>query len=179
MMAHKLILSDNLTKIVCKHTIFCLCSSPTNLFIVEVKIKEKKRAVCFDIKVAWLAIARMYNAEANLGDITTNIGFVLLHIDEENGTPATKIAPLMGMEARSLTRMLAKLEERNLIYRVPDEHDRRMVRIFLTEYGQERKQFAKDVVIGFNKKLYKDIPKEDLTTFFSVLDKIHKIIKAD
>ncbi|MEL6134119.1 MAG: MarR family transcriptional regulator, partial [Bacteroidota bacterium] len=74
----------------------------------------------------------MYNAEANLGDITTNIGFVLLHIDEENGTPATKIAPLMGMEARSLTRMLAKLEERNLIYRVPDEHDRRMVRIFLT-----------------------------------------------
>lgn len=144
---------------------------------MEVKLKEKKRAVCFDIKVAWLAIARMYNTEANKIDITTNIGFVLLHIDEENGTPATKIAPLMGMESRSLTRMLAKLEERKLICRVPDKHDRRMVRIFLTEEGKKKKAHSKEVVIGFNKQLYNSIPKEDLDTFFSVMDNIHQIIK--
>jgi DNA-binding MarR family transcriptional regulator len=144
---------------------------------VEVKIKEKKRAVCFDIKVAWLAIARMYNSKAKLADITTNIGFVLLHIDDENGTPATKIAPLMGMEPRSLTRMLARLEERNFIYRVPDVQDRRMVRIFLTQEGEKYKALAKEVVIDFNKTLYNDISKEDLETFFSVVDKIHSIIK--
>ena len=144
---------------------------------MEVKIKEKKRAVCFDIKVAWLAIARMYNSKAEMGDITTNIGFVLLHIDEENGTPATKIAPLMGMEPRSLTRMLARLEERDFICRVPDEQDRRMVRIFLTEEGKKYKSFAKEVVIDFNKKIYNEIPMEDLDTFFQVVDKIHSIIK--
>ena len=144
---------------------------------MEVKIKEKKRAVCFDIKVAWLAIARMYNSKAEIGDITTNIGFVLLHIDEENGTPATKIAPLMGMEPRSLTRMLARLEERDFICRVPDEQDRRMVRIFLTDEGKKYKAFAKEVVIDFNKKIYNEIPMEDLDTFFQVVDKIHSIIK--
>ena len=144
---------------------------------MEVKIKEKKRAVCFDIKVAWLAIARMYNSKAEMGDITTNIGFVLLHIDEENGTPATKIAPLMGMEPRSLTRMLARLEERDFICRVPDEQDRRMVRIFLTDEGKKYKAFAKEVVIDFNKKIYNEIPMEDLDTFFQVVDKIHSIIK--
>ncbi|MEM7368830.1 MAG: MarR family transcriptional regulator [Bacteroidota bacterium] len=143
---------------------------------MEVKIKEKKRAVCFDIKVAWLAISRMYNAKAVPHGITTNIGFVLLHIDEENGTPATKIAPLMGMETRSLTRMLARLEERGLIYRQPDKHDRRMVRIFLSEEGKDAKARSKEVVIDFNKELYQSIPEEDLDHFFSVLDTVHNII---
>lgn len=146
---------------------------------MEVKIKEKKRAICFDIKVAWLAIARMYNVEANQNGITTNIGFVLLHIDEENGTPATKIAPLMGMEPRSLTRMLARLEERKLIYREPDKHDRRMVRIFLTEEGKFAKAGSKEVVINFNKQLYQTIPSEDLDHFFNVLDTIHDLIKQN
>lgn len=145
---------------------------------VEVRQKEKKRAICFDIKVAWLAISRMYNTQAEMADITTNIGFVLLHIDE-NGTPATKIAPIMGMEARSLTRMLAKLEERKLIYRVPDLTDRRMVRIFLTEEGKRKKAISKEVVIAFNKTLYNNIPKEQLDTFFHVLDHIHEIIKTN
>lgn len=120
----------------------------------------------------------MYNGKAAMGDITTNIGFVLLHIDEVNGTPATKIAPLMGMETRSLTRMLAKLEERGLIYRVPDEVDRRMVRIFLTKEGKQKKAFAKGVVIDFNKKLYQHIPMEQLDTFFAVVDQIHGILNG-
>ncbi|MEM7656971.1 MAG: MarR family transcriptional regulator [Bacteroidota bacterium] len=145
-------------------------------FTVEVKIKEKKRAVCFDIKVAWLAIARMYNGIAKEHDITTNIGFVLLHIDDENGTPATKIAPLMGMEPRSLTRTLARLEERKLIHRVPDKHDRRMVRIFLTDEGQAAKAQTKEVVIGFNKQLYTTFNNEQLECFFTVLDTIHELI---
>ncbi len=142
---------------------------------MEVGQTEKRRAVCFDIKVAWLSIARMYNVEAVKEDITTNIGFVLLHIDDE-GTPATKIAPLMGMETRSLTRMLARLEEMGLIYRQKDPNDGRMVRIFLTEEGQKKKAYSKDVVIHFNKLLYNNISEEELVSFFKVLDTIHEFI---
>ncbi|MEL6252217.1 MAG: MarR family transcriptional regulator [Bacteroidota bacterium] len=145
---------------------------------MEVKIKEKKRAICFDIKTTWLAISRMYNVPSQLEGITTNIGFVLLHIDDKIGTPATKIAPMMGMEPRSLTRMLAKLEERDYIYREPDKFDKRKVQIFLTPLGLQKKNRAKEVVIGFNKKLYNDFSEEDLDIFFHVLDSIHKILNT-
>ncbi|MEM6347957.1 MAG: MarR family transcriptional regulator [Bacteroidota bacterium] len=144
---------------------------------MEINIKEQKRAIGFDIKVTWLAISRMYNQLAQKQDITTNIGFVLLHIDDKEGTPATKIAPLMGMEARSLTRMLNKLEERGYIYRQADPNDGRMVRIFLTEEGLKKKAVSKDVVIGFNKELYNNIPQEKLVTFFEVMDSIQEVIK--
>lgn len=146
---------------------------------MEVKIQDKKRAICFDIKTTWLAISRMYSVPSQLEGITTNIGFVLLHIDDKIGTPATKIAPMMGMEPRSLTRMLARLEERDYIYRQPDKQDRRMVHIFLTPLGLQKKNRAKDVVIEFNKKLYNQIAEKDLDTFFTVLDSIHEILKSN
>jgi len=84
---------------------------------------RREETVDHTIKSAWHAIARMYNQQASKYDVTTSIGFVLLNIHSEEGTPATKIAPLMGLEARSLTRMLKTMEEKKLIYRHPDPID--------------------------------------------------------
>ena len=136
-----------------------------------------KRSIDFDIKITWLAIAKMYNVRALKEDISTHIGFVLIHIDDENGTPATKIAPLMGMEPRSLTRMLASLEERGLIRRQADSKDKRVVRIFLTPEGKEKQEVAKEVVRNFNKELEKRIDSENLANFFKVIDDIQQIVK--
>ena len=127
--------------------------------------------------MAWLAISRMFNSEANKVGITTNIGFVLLHIDDKNGTPATKIAPLMGMEPRSLTRILSKMEIDGLIYRQADAHDGRVVRVFPTEEGLRVKAISKNVVINFNRDVYGHISDEKLATFFDVLESIHHVIK--
>ncbi|MGD1841753.1 MAG: MarR family transcriptional regulator, partial [Thermonemataceae bacterium] len=69
----------------------------------NIKLKPEE-TVDYNIKAAWHAISRMYNAQAAKYDITASIGFILLNIDAEEGTPATKIAPLYGLEARSITR---------------------------------------------------------------------------
>lgn len=137
----------------------------------------KQRSPDFDIKTTWLAISKMYNVRAMREDITTNIGFALIHIDEEVGTPATKIAPLMGMEPRSLTRMLSSLEEKGLVYRQADEKDGRVVRIFLTKEGLEKRKVAKDVVLNFNKAIYAKIPQSKLNVFFDVMDSINDLVK--
>lgn len=137
----------------------------------------KQRSPDFDIKTTWLAISKMYNVRAVREDITANIGFVLIHIDEEAGTPATKIAPLMGMEPRSLTRMLASLEEKNFIYRQADEKDGRVVRIFLTELGLEKRKVAKEVVLNFNKAIYAKFSESKLRIFFEVMDGINELVK--
>ena len=63
---------------------------------------KKKESVDYHIKVCWHAISRMYNQQAAQYDITTSIGFVLINIDPTDGTPATKIAPLMGLSPSKL-----------------------------------------------------------------------------
>lgn len=138
---------------------------------------KPEETVDYNVKVCWHAISRMYNTEAAKNDITTSIGFVLLNINQETGTPATKIAPLLGLEARSLTRILKSMEEKGLIYKVSDDRDKRLVRIFLTEKGLEKKEVSRKTVLHFNYKVQEVIPQEELDTFFRVTGRIISMIE--
>lgn len=137
---------------------------------------KRKRSVDFGIKAAWLALSKMYNMLGADYDISHSTGFVLLNIDREHGTPATKIAPLMGMEARSLTRMLKTLEEKNLIERTADKSDGRKVIIRLTEEGRIKREMSRQTVKAFQGRVREQIPQAHLDVFFSVLDSLHAII---
>ena len=138
---------------------------------------KPEETVDYNFKVCWHAITRMYNTEAAKADITTSIGFVLLNINQETGTPATKIAPLLGLEARSLTRILKSMEEQELIYKVSDMSDKRLVRIFLTEKGLEKKEIARQTVKRFNYRVRDEIPQKELDVFFRVCGRIMGMIE--
>ncbi|MBB6612939.1 MarR family transcriptional regulator [Pontibacter sp. Tf4] len=138
---------------------------------------KPEETVDYNVKVCWHAISRMYNTEAAKNDITTSIGFVLLNIDQEAGTPATKIAPLLGLEARSLTRILKSMEEKKLIFKVSDPSDKRLVRIFLTKKGLEKKEISRKTVLRFNHKVYETIAQEELDAFFRVCGRIQTMIE--
>ncbi len=139
---------------------------------------KPEETVDYNIKVAWHAISRMYNTQAARYDITTSIGFVLLNIDQQLGTPATKIAPLLGLETRSLTRILRSMEEKGLIYKQADTQDKRSVRIFLTELGLEKKEVSRQTVRHFNLKVRAKIPQSQLDTFFKVASQITSMIEG-
>ena len=138
---------------------------------------KREETVDFNIKASWHAISRMYNQKAIKNDLTTSIGFVLLNIQSEEGTPATKIAPLLGLEARSLTRMLKTMEEKGFIYKKPDPHDKRSVRIYLTPLGKQKKETSRITVKEFNNEVRKQIPEEKLKIFFEVIQDINKVVE--
>ena len=139
---------------------------------------KPEETVDYNIKVAWHAISRMYNTQAAQNDITTSIGFVLLNIDQDKGTPATKIAPLLGLETRSLTRILRSMEEKGLIYKQGDSVDKRSVRIFLTPLGLEKKEVSRQTVRHFNLKIREKIPQNQLDVFFKVAAQITSMIEG-
>ncbi|MBL0741762.1 MarR family winged helix-turn-helix transcriptional regulator [Chryseolinea lacunae] len=136
---------------------------------------RKEETVDHNIKAAWHAISRMYNQQASKHDITTSIGFVLLNIHSDQGTPATKIAPLMGLEARSLTRMLKTMEEKKFIYREPDPLDKRSVRIFLTDLGKKKKEVSRATVLLFNNRVREVVSETKLKVFFEVMNEINQL----
>jgi DNA-binding MarR family transcriptional regulator len=140
---------------------------------------RREETVDYTIKAAWHAIARMYNQQAGKHDITMSMGFVLLNINSEEGTPATKIAPLMGLEARSLTRLLKSMEEKGLIYREADSSDKRLVRIVLTKEGKKKKERSRETVLRFNEAVREQVEPEKLTIFFEVLQKITRSIEKN
>jgi len=138
---------------------------------------KREETVDYHIKSAWHAISRMYNQKAAQEDFTTAIGFVLININSKEGTPATKIAPLMGLEARSLTRMLKSMEEKGLIYKKPDPVDKRSVRIFLTPEGKRKKEISVNTIMEFNELVREVVSSEELENFFTVFQKINHVIE--
>lgn len=136
--------------------------------------EKKKRSVDFALKASWLAIAKMYNLLGEKHGITHSTGFVLLNINQDEGTPATKIAPLMGMEARSLTRILKSMEKEGLILRQADGKDRRKVMICLTEEGRIRREAARQAVKTFNQQIVAQTAPEKLEHFFEVIQIINQ-----
>lgn len=138
---------------------------------------KREETVDYHIKSAWHAISRMYNQKAAQEDFTTAIGFVLININSKEGTPATKIAPLMGLEARSLTRMLKNMEEKGLIFKAPDLVDKRSVRIYLTDKGKLKKEISVQAIKEFNFRVKEALTEKELELFFTVFEKIHRVIE--
>ncbi|TFV95702.1 MarR family transcriptional regulator [Algoriphagus kandeliae] len=137
---------------------------------------KREETVDYHIKSAWHAISRMYNQRAAAEGFTTAIGFVLININSKEGTPATKIAPMIGLETRSLTRMLKTMEEKGLIYKKQDPSDKRSVRIFLTEEGKRKKEASVQTIKEFNEQVREVISEEELKTFFQVFEKLQLVI---
>lgn len=138
---------------------------------------KREETVDYHIKSAWHAISRMYNQQAAEEGFTTAIGFVLININSKEGTPATKIAPLIGLETRSLTRMLKTMEEKGLIFKKADPLDKRSVRIFLTEEGRDKKERSINTIMDFNQQVRNVVSEQELDTFFGVFAKIQQVIE--
>ena len=75
-----------------------------------------QETVDFQLRSTLFAMRRMYNLLAAENGITQGIGYALVNIGKE-GIPSTKIAPLMGMTASSLSRLLKKMEDDGLVYK--------------------------------------------------------------
>lgn len=140
---------------------------------------KREETIDFNIKAAWHGISRMYNQQAAKYGGTMSIGFALLNINTEEGTAATKIAPMMGLEARSLTRLLKSMEEKGLIYRETDKNDKRSVRIMLTKEGKRNKENARATVLRFNEVVRDGVPEPKLQIFFEVLQNINRMVEQN
>lgn len=136
------------------------------------------KMVTYQLRSSWLAISKLYNELAKQYDSTLSMAFVLLAIDDQKGTPVTKIAPRIGMEPNSLSRLLNSLEERGAIFRQNDTIDQRKVYVFLTELGKDYRRIALTTVFELENELTKNLSNEQLLKFFEVMQQVPTAIKS-
>lgn len=135
---------------------------------------KPEETVDYFLKIVWQSVANKYNQIAAGYGLTQALGYMLINI-QEDGTAVSQIATLLGVKPTSLSRPLRNMEELGLVFRKTDESDKRSVKIYLTDFGKEKKQVAKDVVRKFNEYLNGHIAEEDRRQFTAVLEKINKL----
>lgn len=80
-------------------------------------------------------LAQRMRAERPADGLTMSMLSVLSHLYQQGPLTAGRLATLQRLRPQTLTRTLARLEERDLVRRRPDPADRRQSRIELTPDG--------------------------------------------
>jgi DNA-binding MarR family transcriptional regulator len=140
---------------------------------------QKEESIDHHLRATWQAVSKMYNEEAAKHDSTMAMAFVLLNIDYEDGSPSTSLGPQMGMEATSLSRILKNMEDKGVIFREKNPADGRGVLIKLTDFGKEKRAFAREVVLRFNEVVKTNVSQEHLKGFFEVTKVITDLISSN
>jgi MarR family transcriptional regulator, organic hydroperoxide resistance regulator len=134
--------------------------------------KKHTETVDSKLKTAWQIVSRMYNLEAAQHNGTIAIGHFLLNVDSQEGSYASDIAPRLGTESTSLSRIIDSLEKEKLIKRKADKDDRRRIKILLTAKGKQKKEIAKTYVRDFNQRVAERIGKARIEEFFKTVNEI-------
>ena len=137
-----------------------------------------KRTIEQEIRYTWLLISKMYNEEAEKFGGSMTVGFALLSLNPKEPIPSTSLGPKMGMESTSLSRTLKFMEDEILIKRIPNPEDGRSVLIKLTARGMEFRNYARELVLKFNKVITNEVGEESVNNFYHVVDHINKLIKS-
>ena len=136
---------------------------------------KHQETIDYFLKIVWQNIANKYNNIVSEFGITQSIGYLLININEEEGTTVSEVASLLGLKSTSLSRMLNNLEKEGLIYRKSHQTDKRSVKVLLTELGKEKRHLARVVVRKFNDYLNENISETDKEQLISSLQKINKL----
>ncbi|GAA4623057.1 MarR family transcriptional regulator [Actinoallomurus vinaceus] len=84
------------------------------------------------------SLAQRMRSERPRDGLTLSMVSVLDHLDRSGPLTPGVLAERQKVEPQTMTRTLTRLEEEGLIDRVPDQADRRRLRIRLTDTGRER-----------------------------------------
>ena len=141
--------------------------------------KIAKGIVVNRIRSSWIEIFKFYNEQNSKEIGTLSTAFVLMTINEKFGTQVTKIAPRMGMEPNSLSRLLKSLEEKEFVFKRKDTKDKRKVYICLTENGLKLRNIAAERLFSLEKSIKDKISTTDLSAFYKVTDAISEIIEIE
>jgi DNA-binding MarR family transcriptional regulator len=136
---------------------------------------KHQETIDYFIKIVWQTMANRYNQLVTEFGFTQSIGYLLINIDEKEGTTVSQAAALLGLKSTSLSRMLSQLETTGLIYRESNEGDKRSVKIYLTTLGKEKRHQARVIVRQFNNYLDANISEADKQHLIETLKKLNKL----
>lgn len=106
-------------------------------------------------------------------DITMEQWSVLAILWKKDGCSQLELGTRTFREKAATTRLLDKLEQQNIIVRIPDRNDRRIRFIHLTAKGKAMEEIANKVVEETYKQAAKEISDDDMLVCKCVLTKIY------
>lgn len=107
---------------------------------------------------------------ADMG-ITHAQGNLLLGLASGRCTTAAELSRELSVDAAAMTRMIDRLEKRNLLLRMPRGVDRRIIRVQLTEEGSRLAERLPSIYAQASARVFSEFRAEEVEQLRSLLQK--------
>lgn len=137
-----------------------------------------KNQICHRFYIASNGITRLYRPLLNELDVTYPQYLVLMALWEEDKVTISSIVDQTHIDGGSLTLILNKLKQKNIIEYLKDKQDRRSKIVKLTLKGEKLKEKAKEIPLKVACQLPK-LTNSEMKSLYTLLDKINAQFKED
>ena len=107
----------------------------------------------------------------------TNIGTseyeCLDFIRKNSGVSQEKLRSFLNIDKAAVTRMIANLERKGYVYRLQDENDKRVKKMFVTDKTVDIKHLTTSIESSFYEWLLEDVNEDEKKVFLKVLNEIY------
>ncbi|MHB8129550.1 MAG: MarR family winged helix-turn-helix transcriptional regulator [Mobilitalea sp.] len=102
---------------------------------------------------------------------------LLVLIKSHEGITQKELSEKNFVKPSTITGMLNKLEANKLVTRVPDEDDKRMMRIYLTPEGQHLAEQGEKFMMSMTEQLFEGFSDEELRIFVTLAEKLRDNVR--
>ena len=107
--------------------------------------------------------------------ITTLQGIELSFIveaEKDGGTSQRVVCELLSVTPPAVLKMTLELEEKGLIYRVDNPHDKRSQLLFPTEEGKQVSRTFRKIMMDVDERIFSCCSEEDRQTLLAIMTKV-------
>lgn len=98
-------------------------------------------------------------------------------IKANEGVTQKELAQKHFVTPATITGVLNKLEANKYVYRVPDENDKRIMRVYLTEEGRHLAEQGEKFMLELTERMFQDFTEEELQTYLRLTEKIRNSLQ--
>ena len=109
-------------------------------------------------------------------EVTVAQGYALLALPATGSMTMHELSSAMNLAGSTMTRVVDQLVYKGLAERAPDEEDRRMVRVTLSEQGREVQAEVERRFQGVFAQVAERVAKRDRQSFLRALGEVHKAL---
>lgn len=102
---------------------------------------------------------------------------ILEYLAHFDGSIQKDIAKGCQIEKATLTGILDRMEERDLLERRCMDGNRREVHVFLTEKGRKKSEAIQEIFLELEEQVFADVTKEEKASYLDVLSKLHRNLR--
>ena len=104
--------------------------------------------------------------------------FVIEALSRSEGMSQSELAAVMHVQPATISHMVQHMQQAGLIERRPDDRDRRLSRVFLTDAGRALSRPVEDVCVAIGQQALDGFTAEECDTLRNLLLRVQDNMKA-